>query len=349
MLFRVVAGLVAWGLFAPCAGRALPGPLAGEAQARLGGNEGGLAACAAGVVLGAALGLLVVWSRRRVRTELVALGRIGRPTLAPWRLPESALWALAALGGASWPWLPGAALGGWLAAIALSLETGACLEGGLALGHFEPLGTSQLQELAQKRARERSGLARFDPASGLGLIVVAGCAAFWMLAPVSSWTGEPWNVALLCTLLTWVATSRLWHPRSLPEQVHLLVRAARSTRAMGCALGLLGYVANGKVGQPRLRVLPGARYAGLLRIELLIDTRRSAPALVLSVLVEVDSPAARWTCRLWPDASCERSAGGARMAFLKPVDRFSETLERLLEHFTREGQRAFEPKAQRAA
>jgi hypothetical protein len=299
-----------------------------------------------GLLLGGAIGLLAVFGRRRTRAHLAALGRPARTLLAPVHLASWALGGMSLLSGAAWHWSPGAALGGWLLLIALSQETAAppCA---IALGRFEPLRARQLRNLARARARERIGLPWVDPASWLGLVFMLGCAAALALHAGSfALAGDPWGLGLVCALLGFAATSRLWQPRSTPEQVELLVQAAAKMQAVGCALSLLWYVAGEACGQPRLRILPRARYAGLLRIELLVDTRRSAPALVLNVLVEVDSPAARWTHALWPDALCECSKGGARLAFLRPISEVSAEIEGLLGHFTRESQRVFESKGQ---
>jgi hypothetical protein len=293
-----------------------------------------------GLLLGTLIGLVVTWGGRRTRAWLAALGHTSRPRLTPFRMPWWALGALCSLSGACWPWWPSVALLGWSVLICLGLERSGGPLRALALGRFAPPCRRELQRLAQLRTRERSGLGPVDPASALGLslllVSLAGLAGGE--APFAA--ADPWGLGLLCALLAFVASSRLWQPRSLAEQLELLLRAARRSRLQGCALSLLWYAAGAARGQPRLRVLPRARYAGLLRVELLVDTRRDAPALLLSVLVESGSPAARWVRALWPDALCEQSAAGARRAFLKPVAELSEALESLLEHLTCESQRA---------
>jgi hypothetical protein len=300
-----------------------------------------------GLLLGTLIGLVVTWGGRRTRAWLAALGRTSRPRLTAFRLPWWALGALCSLSGACWPWWPSVALLGWSALICLGLERSGAPLRALALGRFAPPCGGELQRLAQMRARERSGLEPVDPASALGLSLLLACLVglAWGEAPFAP--ADPWGLGLLCAALAFVASSRLWQPRSLAEQMELLLRAARRTRVQGCALSLLWYRAGAVRAQPRLRVLPRARYAGLLRVELLVDTRRDAPALLLNVLVESGSPAARWVRTLWPDAQCEESAAGARRAFLKPVAELSAVLESLFEHLTRESQRALEGQATR--
>jgi hypothetical protein len=298
-----------------------------------------------GLLLGTLIGLVVTWGGRRTRAWLAALGRVSRPRLTAFRMPWWALGGLCSLSGACWPWWPGVALLGWSVLICLGLERSGAPLRALALGRFAPPCSRELQRLAQLRARERSGLEPLDPASALGLSLLLAClvALAWGEAPFAP--SDPWGLGLLCASLAFVASSRLWQPRSLAEQVELLLRAARGTRLQGCALSLLWYTAGAARGQPRLRMLPRVRYAGLLRLELLVDTRREAPALLLSVLVESGSPAARWVRALWPDALCEQSTAGARRAFMKPVDELSEVLESLFEHLARESQRALEGRA----
>ena len=117
-------------------------------------------------------------------------------------------------------------------------------------------------------------------------------------------------------------------------------RAAAIPDGQLCA-GLVWYVAGQVRDQPRLRLIPRARYAGLLRLEVMADSRRGAEPLVLAVLVEADSPAERWTRGLWPGCILERSPGGPRVALLLPAPDLSRAIEQLLEHYTRESQRAF--------
>jgi hypothetical protein len=306
-----------------------------------------------GLFLGTVIGLIVTWGGRRARAQLAALGRAVRPRLIPFRLPWWAPGALCSLSGACWAWWPSVALLGWSALIGLGLQQPGPALRAPGLGRFEPLGRAEQERLARARWLERSGLRSADPASwlGVGLLLAGVSVLIWGGAPFAP--ADPWGLGVLCALLAFIAGSRLWQPRSLAEQVQLLLRAARRVRAPGCALSLLWYVearacagaqaqAGAARGQPRLRVLPRAPYAGLLRIELLVDTRRGAHALVLSVLVEAGSPAARWVRALWPDVACEHSAGGARAAFLRSVTDPSAALESLLEHLTRESQRALD-------
>jgi hypothetical protein len=298
-----------------------------------------------GLLLGTAIGLIVTWGGRRTRARLSALGYAARPRLTPFRLPWWALAALCSLSGACWPWWPSVSLLGWSALIALGLERPGAPLRALALGRFEPPGKQALRSLARARLYEHSGLTSGDPASALGLalLLLSLAGLGWAGSPFAP--GNPWGLGVLCALLAFSASSRLWQPRSLAEQMQLLAQAARRTRVQGCALSLLWYVAGATPGRPRLRVVPRARYAGLLQVELLVDTRRTAPALVLSVLVESDSPAARWVSGLWPEVVCERSSGGARTAFLAPVADLSGALESLFEQLTRESQAALDGRA----
>lgn len=284
---------------------------------------------------------VTLWGRGYVRRRLARQRLAAR---SPWSrrgLNGWLLCAVATISALCWPLSQLASFVGLLLLPLLALEVSGGPLAPLAMGGFQPLARggqaasrwARLRELLGVPAADLTTLAGFVSALALVVLLVSRADAF---APTN-----PWGLLVLTSLLGMAVSTRLRLPRSLAEQVTLLEHAARSTRTVSCALSLVWYVAGALRDQPRMRIIPRARYAGLLRLEVLVDSRRGSTPLVLSVLIETDSPCERWTRALWPAAIRERSAGGPRMALLLPVPDLSRAVEQLLEHYTRESQRAF--------
>lgn len=281
--------------------------------------------------------------------------------LACWRLTtrgrelpsrvELAGWCgLAAAGALSWSWGMPLALACWSAL---------CAWGGrrkeasarLPLGRVVALDRVELKKLARQRWREHLGsplgdVASLGGAAGAVLLV----ALVTRIPGALELAGDPWGLGALCALFGMISGSRGWRARSPAEQVALLLRAAGRTRMVACGMGLSGYMVAGSVREPRLRLTPQARYPGLLRLEVLVDPRRAGQPLWLNAVVEADSAAERWLCALWPQLAREVSAGGQRVALLRPVDDVGSAAEQLLEHLGSETQKCVrEPTVTQAA
>jgi hypothetical protein len=287
----------------------------------------------------ASLGLVALmrkWLERALRAE----GLRGRGLLLVRPLSPVALGLLSLTGALSFARAPAIALVAWCAMFALGVPQAARRRGPLALGGFRPLTRKELHAFSRARLLARLGVPWADAHSLLG-----SCGALALLSVPALRGGfaglgrDPWGLLALCAVLGVSASARGLRPRSLAEQVGLLVRAACAARMVGCALRLVAYESKGRLGQPRLRLEPGVRYPGLLRLEVLVDTRRSARPLVLSALVEGDSAAERWLCALWPTACRECGEGGRRIALLVPIDDVGKASEVMFEHFSRESQR----------
>lgn len=280
--------------------------------------------------------LMRKWVERAIRAEGLRTRALGfaRP------LPMLALAALSVIAGWSFTRAPALSLLAWSALFALGVPQAAGGRGPLALGSFRPLIRADLRSLARARLLARLGVPWADPHSLLGSLgALALLSAPALRGGFAALGRDPWGLLAVCAVLGVLASARGLRPRSLAEQVGLLLRAACSARMVGCALRLVAYESKGRLSQPRLRLEPGVRYPGLLRLEVLVDTRRSARPLILSAMVEGDSAAERWLCALWPNAHHEHAEGGRRSALLVPIDDVGKASEALFEHFGRESQR----------
>jgi hypothetical protein len=285
--------------------------------------------------------LALACAMRRSATRSLALeGLLARGLLSRRPLSALALIGLSVLAAFSVPFLPALAVASWALLFVLGVPQAKALRGPLPLGSFRVLTRAELRAATRARWRALLGVPWADittvlgAAGALSLIVVAG--AFGGFARFGR---EPWSLLALSALFGFIASARSLRARSFAEQVTWLLWAARRARAVGCAFSLVVYASKGRLAQPRLRVVPSVRYPGLLRLELLVDTRRSARVLVLSALVEADSAAERWLSALLPDAQREGGEGGRRVALLCPVDDAGKAAERVLEHLSRESQR----------
>jgi hypothetical protein len=212
------------------------------------------------------------------------------------------------------------------------------------LGHFEPIAPAALTDL--RRAYFREWLGR-GPWVDLGSLLggLGGLACL-----VSAWVGAggleelmagdvlpadprpvPWALALACALVPLLSSARFRLPRSLAAQVRLLRREASKLRCEGVAMRLLWFTARpGVFAQPRLRLALAQPHQGLLRMDLMVDSRPSAAPLSLCVVMLAGSSAAQALGDHWSGATRCTSASGRRLALSKTVSDLEGELERVL-------------------
>jgi hypothetical protein len=278
---------------------------------------------------------------------LLTAARRYLPRRAPAPALRELVWGsgLAALGALCWVFVPPLALVCW----ALLSWYGAwrawlprASEAALPFGRVVALQGAELSRLARRVWWQRLGTPWGEPGSLLGCVGCAALVGLVVSAPGAlDLAGNGWGLGALCALFGAISSSRFWQPRETAEQVLLLLRAARRARLVACGLSLNAYSADGVLLQPRLRLTPGARYPGLLQLEVRVDSRRDSPALWLSAVVEADSAAERWLRALWPTLEVERSAGGQRLALLRPIADVGQAAEELLECLSRESQKCW--------
>jgi hypothetical protein len=278
--------------------------------------------------------------RRSARRSLALEGLGARGLLSRRPLSAPVLLGLSVLAAVSVPFLPALALVCWGLLFALGVPQAEAQRGPLPLGSFRPLTRVELRAATRARFRALVGVPWADVSTLLGAagaLSLIGAAGWWR--GFERFGREPWSLLALSALFGFMAGARSLRARSFAEQVTWLLSAARRARAVGCAFSLVAYASKARLTQPRLRIVPSVRYPGLLRLELLVDTRRSARVLVLSALVEADSASERWLSALLPDAQREGGEGGRRVALLCPVEDAGKAAERVLEHLSRESQR----------
>jgi hypothetical protein len=192
-------------------------------------------------------------------------------------------------------------------------------------GHFEPLPRAELAKLRRRARREWIGLAPWRDAGtlvgALGALGLLGAALF---------ATTDWQAALACPLVTWIASARFLRPRTLAQRVDALARAAETLRLAGCALRLVWFVSPAGASEPRLRVVPARPFQGLLRLELVADSRRAVPPISLCVVVAADSSADRALRAAWGAAQRELSQAGRRAAYFRAGRDVEAELKQLL-------------------
>ncbi len=216
-------------------------------------------------------------------------------------------------------------------------------------GRFTALGTAPQGKARASLRRERLGsMPVADIATVLGFV---GASSLLIVAVYRVPTDLTVSLGLMCALPLWVASSRLRLPRSTDEQLALLMRAAKHALALSCGMRLVGFVVgDGEVCSPRIRIVTATRFSGLLRIDVAVDTRRSAPALVLVAVTQTGSLADRALTETLGTKGRELSPRGNRAAYIEPIDELGATLERVLTTLAASGQRSIErSEAQRAA
>ncbi len=316
-------------------------PAAGGVRSAVAADEGRERDLAADALLVLASLALVGLMRR---AQLRVLRREGLGVRGLWLarpLSPLGLAGLSLVAGLCFARAPAASIAAWSALFVLGVPQAEQKPSKLALGAFRPLTRAEHTRLRRARVLEALGAPWCDALSVLGALGGLGLVAFALRAGGSAPFGrEPWGVLALCALFGLLVSARALRPRSFAEQVGQLVRAARRARTVGCALSLVVYESDGPLSQPRLRLVPGARFPGLLRLDVLVDTRRSAQPLLLSALVEAESPAARWLSALFPRAQRESGEGGRRVALLQPIEDVGTACEAVLDQLSRESQRS---------
>jgi hypothetical protein len=220
------------------------------------------------------------------------------------------------------------------------------------LGRFVPITSRDLARATRRRWLGRLGIAPVSDLSTLlgGLGAAAAALSLLTLPGALDLASDPWGLGAACALVPLCSSLRVARPRSVAEQVALLAKSAGTLVTVGSALRLVWYVADGVAREPRLRILPFARYPGLLRVELAVDTRRFAAPLVLLVVVEADAPADRWLAAEPLAAGRELSAGGRRALYLVPVrDDLTEVIEALFARLAQHSQERWQADAAQAA
>jgi hypothetical protein len=205
------------------------------------------------------------------------------------------------------------------------------------LGRFTPLTRAELARTVRGSWLAHLGLAPvLDATTLLGALgVLAGVVAVARRPAALDLADDPWGLGLACALVPLFTAARWRRPRAVTEQVALLAESARKLVTVGSALRLVWYVGEAAPREPRLRFLPFARYPGLLRVELAIDTRRFATPRVLMVVVEADSSADRWLAEAGFAPHRELSAGARRALHLVPVAEDAELSEVVDDLFAR--------------
>jgi hypothetical protein len=285
-----------------------------------------------GAWLGLVLCVLVLARRAVLRRQRTWVGASG-------------VVALAMLGALLWAYALPLTLVCWSGLSWWALWPRAATPRPLPLGRVMPLHARELASLRRSALRAWIGRPLGEIASLWGAIELAAMVGLLVLWEPALDASDPWGLGLLCALFAALAGSRFWSARDSAEQVGLLLGAARRTRMVACGLSLCAYIADGKAYHPRLRLWPGVRYPGLLRLEVLVHAQRTASPLWLSIEVEPGSAAARWIAELWPDSAVARGGQAQRLSLRRPIDDIGAAAEQLLEHLSRESQRCLSERA----
>lgn len=275
--------------------------------------------------------LLAMLAEQRSRTRAARVG------LAP-RRPSGARRGLAlALG------LLSAVFYGYslLAAVALLMSVPLLLavrvrgaEQVVAPGHFAPIAAARLHEHA-RLARGEGSLSDATTLRG-ALAMLTALFVMTRMPGAYDLADDPYGFALLCALPSWLLGARLRWSRAPAERLSLLARALQGCTLRGCALRALAYVGDdGSLREPRVRVLPAARYAGLLRIDVLVDSRRDRPPFVLCALVQRGSASERSIVGSRSGVSRGRALPGGRVVLLWTVSGFDRGVAELLSTLAR--------------
>jgi hypothetical protein len=178
-----------------------------------------------------------------------------------------------------------------------------------------------------------------DVISVLGAVSASGLFAVLWWHPESASLRDPWALCLACLFIPLSACSRLRLSRSFGERLVRLSRACRDARLSGCAFRLVTYVdAEERLVEPRLRVVPAARYSGLLRIDVCCDSRRGIDALSLVVVVVPGSAVDGFLEVHLGRARRTLSLRGRRAAYVQRIDGLDRALDELLGVLARETQ-----------
>ncbi len=198
---------------------------------------------------------------------------------------------------------------------------------------FEALGSSGRARQRRALRNERLGLWNLvDADSMLGACLIAVClAALYLGAGGLHAEGEPWQLAAACGVVPALASARFRFPHSFAVRVERLLRAVRGLELNGVSFALVWR--RGGDGSPhevRLRVFSARPHRGLLRIDVLPDSRPECAGLTLCAVVLAESSAARALQENWPEAVSLKSGSEKRLAFVKSTQDLARDLERLL-------------------
>ncbi|MFT3921215.1 MAG: hypothetical protein QM778_01645 [Myxococcales bacterium] len=201
-------------------------------------------------------------------------------------------------------------------------------------GHFEAISGRALADARRGRWRERFGPgAVLDAGSVFGGLALGACAVAAWFGAQTSIHGQraAWALVMACGVIPLLAGARVRLPRSLNERVVSLAVEAAKLELMGVGLRLIWRkTSEDRRSEPRLRVVPARPHQGLLRIDVMADSRPSNPSLVLCVVVLSDSSAARALANAWSGAANVQSGAGKRTAYVVPCADLARDLEGLL-------------------
>lgn len=199
----------------------------------------------------------------------------------------------------------------------------------IPLGRFAPLSLADRKRLRREGVRALVGSGPWaDAATCVGAL---GAMALLVGAVFLSRTDRGLALGLLCALPSFVASSRLRLPRPLHEQVALLLKAAKRSLALSCAMRLLAFsTGDGALSSPRLRVVTATRFTGLIRLDIGVDTRRGQPALVLIAMTQAGSVADQALTGQAGAFQRELSPQGHRAAHILSVQELGAALEAVL-------------------
>jgi hypothetical protein len=293
--------------------------------------------CALSLFVGA-IGLLARGSfRRRAR----ALGMRTEPWLGPDWLQPWLIGTLAVLGAVLWPHSVELSLGAWLSLSAWCAERALPSSEAPSLSTIASLDAARKRKLVRAYWRELLGeLPWSDGFTLLGALgVIAVClvsAGFLGGRPDAS---DPWRLGLLCALPSWIASSRLRLSRSPAERLRRLLAETARLRLDGCALRLVSYVGAGHaLVETRARLLPATRYAGLVRVDLCVDSRRDVQTPWIVVVVRRGAPVDHFLEHYFSPAERSLSSGGLRAAYVRAAHDPNAFLEDLFAHLSHESQ-----------
>jgi hypothetical protein len=213
-------------------------------------------------------------------------------------------------------------------------------------GHFEPVAALDLLNLRRQLRRERVGLGPFQDAATVFGALGVGVSLLAAYVGAGGYDGRvvPWCLIVACGVVPLFVASRWRLPRSLSARVGTLETAAEGLRLHGVGLRMVWRRSDSTAlhTEPRLRVFCARPHQGLLRIDVMADSRPGACALTLCAVVLAESTAARALASQWSDAVCLRSGSGKRLAFAKPTVALEQDLEQLLGILSAQDQRALE-------
>ena len=228
-----------------------------------------------------------------------------------------------------------------LLAVPLLLSARSARRGVRVRGQLVPLTPDELAELAGARA---GGASLLDATSLRGACMLFAFIALAVAAPDAfELADDPYGVALACAIPCWFSGARLGLMRGYGERGALLLHALAESALQGCALRLLARLdEHGTRSEPRVRIDHPGRYPGLVRVEVLVDSRRERPPFVLCATVGKGSLAERWIARSGAPIARVDATVGARVALLWSSAEFDRGVAALFALLDRESQQTIE-------